>query len=503
MIATLTDCYRLDLPLEVVRAQARVAKLVLERGLPPRLLTLCTYLVSTTNLARGGRVYLSRKKVAAMMNVSERTIDRHFDELETNGFLDRQVRERTATGWFYGTCVKWSADIWDTLFLAPGRTRREALAQQRAKRLEAQVQPEQTTTPEKLNNLPHESRQPKPIHRSMPDPAFFDATPSYHPASTPQPATIHATFLADYTAPSSTNTLKESSLINGQPTKTTSENTFAKQPQSGRPAFNIPPAILPWASKLNLQPENISLLMATAKKTDPNRTKTRLQDLLNYVGERLLRGSILGASASKYLYKCLKSGEDYSHARFNAPDAPSRTNSDGVAATALRDHLPEGQIKLVCGSHLMRDGYAVRKVDPVFGLNGPCALLTLEQQAVMARRAGLIEASSSTDSQAVPTVDQPIQITAQPALPASPTIPVTMSVKDFRRTAIRKEFLNMASSEQEPYVPAAMTHLKNKGMASASVCTKVEAGEWLSAPILVSVMVENYAVAKYGPQWAQ
>ena len=503
MIATLTDCYRLDLPLEVVRAQARVAKLVLERGLPPRLLTLCTYLISTTNLARGGRVFLSRTKVAEMLNVSERTIDRHFKELENNGLLDRQVRERTTTGWFYGTCVKWTAEIWDTLFVAPGRSRREALAQQRAKRLEAQGPPEQTATPEKLNKLSHESRQQDPIHRSIPNPAVFDAKPSNHPASTPKPATIHATFLADYTAPPSTNTLKESSLINGQPTKQTSEHTLAKQPQSGRQAFNIPPAILPWASKLNLQPENISLLMATAKKTDLNRTNTRLQDLLNYVGERLLRGSILGANASKYLYKCLKTGEDYSHARFNAPDAPSRTNSDGVAATALRYHLPEGQIKLVCGSHLMRDGFAVRKVDPVFGLNGPCALLTLEQQAVMARRAGLIEASANNDSKALPTVDQPIQNPAKPAFAAAPVIPLTMSVKDIRRTSIRKEFFTMDKSEQAPYVPAAMTHLKGKGMASASVCTKVEEGEWLSAPILVSVMVEKYAVAKYGPQWAQ
>ena len=492
MIATMDDCFRPDLPIEVVRAQARVAKLVLERGLPPRLLTLCTYLVSTTSLKRSGRVYLSREKVAGMLNLSERTIDRHFKELESSGFLERQVRERTPDGWFYGTCVRWSAEIWDLLFVQPGRTRRDAIAEQRKNRQPAAT--EQSLAHPNVLAIPATSLQS--VAGQQPANAV---SPTEYPTPTPNLATNHATKVAHYSSSPITTVFKGSVLNNGGPKPTFEKNTFADKKQPGRSGFNIPPAIAPWATKLNLQPDNISLLMVTAKKTDPNRTKTRLQDLLNYVGERLLRSSILGASASKYLFKCLTSGEDYSQARFNAPDSPSRINADGVAATALRDHLPEGEIKVICGSHLIRDGYAVRKVDPVYGLNGPCALLTLEQQAVMARRGGLIESTDSTEFQAFNTVDLKTPTNPQPA--SQPQ--VAMSAKDIRRAEIRKEFLSMAPSDQALFAPAALTHLKAKGMAGATLCAKVEEGDWLSAPLLVSVMVEQFAVAQYGPQWAE
>ena len=499
MIATMDDCFRPDLPIEVVRAQARVAKLVLERGLPPRLLTLCTYLVSTTSLKRAGRVYLSREKVAGMLNLSERTIDRHFKELESSGFLERQVRERTPDGWFYGTCVRWSSEIWDLLFVQPGRTRRDAIAEQRKNRQSTEVQLNPTAAPEQSLDVTETSSHPSIVLQPLAVPATNVLPPNDQPTPTPNLAPIQRTEKSHYSSSPITTLFKGSVLYNGGPKPTFEKNTFADKKQPVRSGFNIPPAIAPWATKLNLQPDNISLLMVTAKKTDPNRTKTRLQDLLNYVGERLLRSSILGASASKYLFKCLTSGEDYSQARFNAPDAPSHINADRVAATALRDHLPEGEIKVICGSHLIRDGYAVRKVDPVYGLNGPCALLTLEQQAVMARRGGLIESTDSTESQAFTTADL-----ITPKNPQSASQPqVAMSAKDIRRAAIRKEFLSMAPSDQAPFAPAALTHLKTKGMAGATLCAKVEAGDWLSAPLLVSVMVEQFAVAQYGPQWAE
>ncbi|WP_365746573.1 HTH domain-containing protein [Rhodoferax sp.] len=96
-----------------------------------RVLPLLAYLVSITSLLRGGKVHLSRAKVAGILNVSERTIDRHLDDLEGAGILTRLVRDRSVGGWFFGTCLKWSLDIWDSLFVQPGRTRSEAISQKR------------------------------------------------------------------------------------------------------------------------------------------------------------------------------------------------------------------------------------------------------------------------------------------------------------------------------------------------------------------------------------
>ena len=510
MIATMKDCYCPNLPIEVIRAQARVSKLISEMGLPPRLLNLCIYLVTTTSLERSGRVFLSRKKVAPIVDLSERTLDRYFDELEGNGILSRQVRDRTPDGWFYGTCVRWSESIWDLLFVKPGRTRKQAVAQLRAARgALAAIKCEGESAPDFPSQAPNVSlksiegeviaKVSIPTQPEIETLAENSSPESTRPAlQTDFPVAIHAPKMSHYSLPPITTVFKELTLSKVKPTKMAfQKHTFAKHLQTVRPAFNIPPSILPWAQQLQLQPENISLLMCTAKRTDPQRTQTRLQDLLNYVGDRLLRCSILGASASKYLYKCLNSGEDYSQARFNAPDAPGRDNAEAAAARALRGKLPQGVVTVISGAHLLRHDNVVQRVDPTYGDNGECHMLTLAQQAVLAKRAGLVDVSNvgyALVNSLTTTVTAP-----QVAAPQHESIAPTY--KDLRTAEVRKEFLALPADAKKVFLAPALSHLKGKGLANASLTLKVEAGEWHTAPILLSTMVTQYACEQYGSDW--
>lgn len=382
MIATMDDCFRFDLPVEVIRAQARVSKIIIERGIPPRLLVLCTYLVSTTSLTRGGRVFLSRKKVAARLGTSERTIDRHFEELEDHGILQRMERDHGPGGFFYGTCVKWSAAVWDYLFCAPGRTRTEAL-NERHKDQTKTTSPVEfiTPTPTSIVNPPQTQQN---IGESIDSPVGSDATHTNHVV-----VACHAPKLADYTPVPIFN---KSLFVNEDKDVTPKTISFPKDNKSrGELAFRIPAVIEPWAEKLKLLPKNISLLMATAKRTDTQNTKRRLQDLLDYVGGRVIKLGLVGDRACAYLYKCLASGENYSKTRFEAPDSPTHEDGEISAANALRAKLPLGQITEICGLNLVRDGNAVRRVDPKLGIVGPSHLLTREQMAVLAVRAGFVE----------------------------------------------------------------------------------------------------------------
>jgi hypothetical protein len=139
---------------------------------------------------------------------------------------------------------------------------------------------------------------------------------------------------------------------------------------------------------LKLDASQVGLLMTIAKRTDVNKTHTRLQDLLNYVGERLVAGAVLADQASKYLYKCLASGEDYSPARFvNSVGEMNHEAREIEAATLLRKFLPEGKTTTIAGAYLVRrDNVVYRVVD---GDGNAVRPLNREQMAVFARKAGL------------------------------------------------------------------------------------------------------------------
>lgn len=358
MITTMGDAFRVELPAGILRAQARITKIILERGLPTRLVKLSAYLVSITSLKRGGRVHLSRARVAELMGVSERTIDRHLDEMESSGLLARLVRSRTPGGYFFGTCVKWGESVWNEVFVQPGRTRTEAIGRTREMVSHKNVE---------CVNAAHISE--------VPTEANEECKQAKH---TPN----HATFVTHYSSP--ITKVVDKGLI------------FVKEPQASPTSkhtgqvsgFKPPKALLGWIQRLRLNANQVSLLMTIAKRTDVNKTRTRLQDLLNHVGERLLAGAILADQASKYLYKCLASGEDYSPARFvNSMPGTGHEDKEIADARALRKALPEGKTTVIAGQALVRQDLVVYRV--VDGTSSGARPLTREQMAVLARRAGL------------------------------------------------------------------------------------------------------------------
>ncbi len=364
MIATMGDAFRVELPATILRAQARITKIILERGLPARLIRLSAYLVSITSLKRGGRVHLSRAKVAALMGVSERTIDRHLDEMESSGMLSRLVRSRTPGGYFFGTCLKWCDGIWDEVFTQPGRTRTEAISA--------------------MHNQPANYEKPT-VHKQRIVPSIQSQETQGSPAENDtENASNHATFVTHYSSSKDKEVVIDRLLFVKERQAARTFTTSGK-----KSAFTPPKALLGWIDRLRLNHNQVSLLMTIAKRTDVNKTKTRLQDLLNHVGERLLAGAILAEQASKYLYKCLASGEDYSPARFvNSAPGIGHEDKEIAAANALRKALPEGKTTVIGGMSLVRQDLVVYRV-VVDGSTMGARPLNREQMAVLARRAEL------------------------------------------------------------------------------------------------------------------
>jgi hypothetical protein len=92
---------------------------------------------------------------------------------------------------------------------------------------------------------------------------------------------------------------------------------------------------------------------------------------------------------------------------------------------------------------------------------------------------------------------------SRPATPsASADIKMALTYKDERRAEIRKEFTLLDREEQRPFAYTALSELRASKLASPALSLKVEASAWESAPLLFSKMVEVYAVATYGPDWA-
>jgi hypothetical protein len=79
---------------------------------------------------------------------------------------------------------------------------------------------------------------------------------------------------------------------------------------------------------------------------------------------------------------------------------------------------------------------------------------------------------------------------------------MALTYKDERRAEIRKEFTLLDREEQRPFAYTALSELRASKLASPALSLKVEASAWESAPLLFSKMVEVYAVATYGPDWA-
>lgn len=91
---------------------------------------------------------------------------------------------------------------------------------------------------------------------------------------------------------------------------------------------------------------------------------------------------------------------------------------------------------------------------------------------------------------------------AAPA-PTSPNaeLPQALTYKEQRRAAIKEELLNLGKDQQRRYAERALEMLQQIGMASTTISRKVASSDW-SSGLLLSKMVEAYALENYGPSWS-
>lgn len=128
MILTLENSFKQTLPPAILRAQYRAPKILIEHKVPTRLLGTLHYLISITNLSRSGRIHYARPKMAALLNTSERTVDRNIALLENAGLLYRRVRSQEVNGWFFGSSLQWAEHAWHALFVAKPRSHDKLIA---------------------------------------------------------------------------------------------------------------------------------------------------------------------------------------------------------------------------------------------------------------------------------------------------------------------------------------------------------------------------------------
>lgn len=82
-------------------------------------------------------------------------------------------------------------------------------------------------------------------------------------------------------------------------------------------------------------------------------------------------------------------------------------------------------------------------------------------------------------------------------------IPLAMSpIQELRATA-KDELLNLSFEKQKEYSITALTSLKNRGMANASVIQKVGSGNWKSAPLVQAAMIDLYAAEHFVERWTE
>lgn len=103
-------------------------------------------------------------------------------------------------------------------------------------------------------------------------------------------------------------------------------------------------------------------------------------------------------------------------------------------------------------------------------------------------------------------------VDAKPAAPAAPverTPPATQQLpliqvptfKEERRAALRQEFMKLTKDKQQPYTVTAAESLKAAGMFHPSIARAIYSGDWLKNGLLLSKMVDAYAVDRYGADW--
>lgn len=422
MINTISDFYRQDLPRQILHAQARAPKLMLEGGIPCQMLTFVSYLVSITNLNRDGRLLYSRRKAAEICQVTDRTLDRYLGQLETLGVIARRDRKRSPDGTFFGTAATWCSKWWQALFLAPTRSsvaraldstsalQPSSLQRTQEKDVESSLQRTQdySVTPKPhcdnnaetlkvhcselsiyLGSASYSEPLPTTSQRLVERATGFDKSLNeieleVQPGD-PAAKTIHATFASDCTGGSEVT--KRLSFFNVEE-KSQSAKAPAFSENSTRAStkgMHLPADLAQLLKPLMLSEKSIRMLMWAAKKTDFDGSRSRLQDACKHAMDRIRTLGLLGDHAGRYLFKCLFSGEDFK-AKLVMKEEQSEQDQTTRLANLFRDSLPDGQSVECAGRSCTRGGYAVYIQE--FGESG-VRPLSLEQMAVMATRCGL------------------------------------------------------------------------------------------------------------------
>lgn len=108
------------------------------------------------------------------------------------------------------------------------------------------------------------------------------------------------------------------------------------------------------------------------------------------------------------------------------------------------------------------------------------------------------------DAQKFVTADAPLPLVNVPTpverVMVPPLVPSTH--KDRRRAEIKADFMLLKKEEQQPYAMAAAESLRAAGLMQPSVTRAIFAQDWLKNGLLLSKMIEAYAVAMHGPDWA-
>lgn len=89
----------------------------------------------------------------------------------------------------------------------------------------------------------------------------------------------------------------------------------------------------------------------------------------------------------------------------------------------------------------------------------------------------------------------------QAVLPATQPL-APMSYKERRRAEIKTAFAKLSKEEQHPFALQASDSLKAAGLMQPSVARAIFSQDWLKNGLLLSKMVEEYAVATHGQDWA-
>jgi hypothetical protein len=109
-------------------------------------------------------------------------------------------------------------------------------------------------------------------------------------------------------------------------------------------------------------------------------------------------------------------------------------------------------------------------------------------------------APDAAASPAEPVAQATLPTAASPAPPIPVIAPV--SYKDRRRAEIKAEFSKLSKDEQHPFALIASESLKAADMLHPSIARAIYAQDWLKNGLLLSKMVEAYAVATHGTNWA-